>query len=82
LIPFNKWPDAGYECSTWSTIETFADIINHAGYASPIRTPRGRDILAACGQLKSTSERMKKTDRDKLEHLALEAMMIAGHGGE
>jgi 23S rRNA (adenine2503-C2)-methyltransferase len=82
LIPFNKWPDAGYECSNWTTIETFADIINHAGYASPIRTPRGRDILAACGQLKSTSERMKKTDRDKLEHLALEAMMIAGHGGE
>jgi 23S rRNA (adenine2503-C2)-methyltransferase len=82
LIPFNKWPDAGYECSTWSTIETFADIINHAGYASPIRTPRGRDILAACGQLKSTSERMKKTDRDKLEQLSLEAMMIAGHGGD
>jgi 23S rRNA (adenine2503-C2)-methyltransferase len=85
LIPFNKWPDAGYECSDWATIETFADIINHAGYASPIRTPRGRDILAACGQLKSSSERMKKTDRDKLEqekfeHLALEAMMIAGHG--
>ena len=87
LIPFNKWPGAGYECSDWATIETFADIINHAGYASPIRTPRGRDILAACGQLKSTSERMKKTDRDKLEHeklehLAFEAMMIAGHGGE
>ncbi|MGL4404492.1 MAG: 23S rRNA (adenine(2503)-C(2))-methyltransferase RlmN, partial [Notoacmeibacter sp.] len=87
LIPFNKWPGAGYECSSWSTIETFADIINHAGYASPIRTPRGRDILAACGQLKSASERMKKTDRDKLEqekleHLAFEAMMIAGHGGE
>ena len=85
LIPFNKWPGAGYECSDWATIETFADIINHAGYASPIRTPRGRDILAACGQLKSASERMKKTDRDKLEqekleHLAFEAMMIAGHG--
>ncbi|TIM62509.1 MAG: 23S rRNA (adenine(2503)-C(2))-methyltransferase RlmN, partial [Mesorhizobium sp.] len=49
--------------------------INNAGYASPIRTPRGRDILAACGQLKSESERMRKVDR-----LALEAMMIAGHG--
>jgi 23S rRNA (adenine2503-C2)-methyltransferase len=87
LIPFNKWPGAGYECSTWSTIETFADIINHAGYASPIRTPRGRDILAACGQLKSASERMKKTDRDameasRLDEMALQAMMIAGHGGE
>jgi 23S rRNA (adenine2503-C2)-methyltransferase len=85
LIPFNKWPGAGYECSDWATIETFADIINHAGYASPIRTPRGRDILAACGQLKSASERMKKTDRDKLEasrldEMTLQAMMIAGHG--
>jgi 23S rRNA (adenine2503-C2)-methyltransferase len=93
LIPFNKWPGAGYECSDWATIETFADIINHAGYASPIRTPRGRDILAACGQLKSASERMKKKDRDALasgEHtdiadsaldvMALQAMMIAGHG--
>jgi 23S rRNA (adenine2503-C2)-methyltransferase len=85
LIPFNKWPGAGYECSSWDTIETFADIVNHAGYASPIRTPRGRDILAACGQLKSASERMKKTDRDALEarhldEMALQAMMIAGHG--
>jgi 23S rRNA (adenine2503-C2)-methyltransferase len=85
LIPFNKWPGSGYECSSWETIETFADIVNHAGYASPIRTPRGRDILAACGQLKSASERMKKTDRDALEtqrldEMALQAMMIAGHG--
>ncbi|MCU0831494.1 MAG: 23S rRNA (adenine(2503)-C(2))-methyltransferase RlmN [Rhizobiaceae bacterium] len=85
LIPFNKWPGAGYECSSWETIETFADIVNHAGYASPIRTPRGRDILAACGQLKSASERMRKTDRDALEaqrldEMALQAMMIAGHG--
>ena len=75
LIPFNPWPGTNYQCSDWETIETFADIINNAGYASPIRTPRGRDILAACGQLKSESERMRKTDR-----LALEAMMIAGHG--
>jgi 23S rRNA (adenine2503-C2)-methyltransferase len=85
LIPFNKWPGAGYECSSWETIETFADIVNHAGYASPIRTPRGRDILAACGQLKSASERMRKTDREALEaqrldEMALQAMMIAGHG--
>ena len=64
-----------YECSDWETIEKFADFINDAGYASPIRTPRGRDILASCGQLKSESERMKKTDR-----LAFEAMMIANHG--
>ncbi|MBX9459080.1 MAG: 23S rRNA (adenine(2503)-C(2))-methyltransferase RlmN [Rhizobium sp.] len=75
LIPFNPWPGTKYECSDWETIEKFADFINDAGYASPIRTPRGRDILAACGQLKSESERMKKTDR-----LAFEAMMIANHG--
>ena len=80
LIPFNPWPGTDYECSDWETIETFADIVNHAGYASPIRTPRGRDILAACGQLKSESERLRKTEREKLESLALEAMMISGHG--
>ena len=75
LIPFNPWPGTNYQCSDWETIEKFADFINNAGYASPIRTPRGRDILAACGQLKSESERLKKHER-----LALEAMMIAGHG--
>jgi len=75
LIPFNPWLGTNYQCSDWETIEKFADYINNAGYASPIRTPRGRDILAACGQLKSESERMRKVDR-----LALEAMMIAGHG--
>jgi len=75
LIPFNPWPGSEYECSDWEQIEKFADFVNRAGYASPIRTPRGRDILAACGQLKSQSERMRKSDR-----LQLEAMMIAGHG--
>jgi len=75
LIPFNPWPGTNYQCSDWATIEKFADFINQAGYASPIRTPRGRDILAACGQLKSESERMRKTER-----MAFEAMMIAGHG--
>ena len=55
LIPFNPWPGAPYECADWGRIEAFADIVNRAGYASPIRTPRGRDILAACGQLKSES---------------------------
>ncbi|GJL96967.1 MAG: dual-specificity RNA methyltransferase RlmN [Hyphobacterium sp.] len=63
LIPFNPWPDSPYECSDWETIETFADIVNRAGYASPIRTPRGRDIFAACGQLKSESERMRASAR-------------------
>ncbi|WP_099557598.1 23S rRNA (adenine(2503)-C(2))-methyltransferase RlmN [Hartmannibacter diazotrophicus] len=67
LIPFNPWPGSPYECSEWDAIERFADIVNHAGYASPIRTPRGRDILAACGQLKSETERMRVKDRRALE---------------
>jgi 23S rRNA (adenine2503-C2)-methyltransferase len=57
LIPFNEWPGAPYERSDWDRIEAFADIIYKAGYASPIRTPRGEDIMAACGQLKSATER-------------------------
>ncbi len=60
LIPFNGWPNSPYECSDWERIKAFGDIINMAGYASPIRTPRGRDIAAACGQLKSDSERKEK----------------------
>lgn len=59
LIPFNPWPGSPYECSDWETIEAFAAIVNRAGYASPIRTPRGRDIMAACGQLKSASQRQR-----------------------
>jgi len=62
LIPFNPWPGSAYECSEWDTIETFADMVNSAGYAAPIRTPRGRDILAACGQLKSESEKRRASD--------------------
>lgn len=61
LIPFNEWPGAPYERSDWERIETFADIIHKAGYASPIRTPRGEDIMAACGQLKSATERARKS---------------------
>lgn len=57
LIPFNSWPGAPYECSDDATIEKFASIVNAAGYSSPVRRPRGRDILAACGQLKSDTER-------------------------
>ncbi len=60
LIPFNPWPGTIYECSDWSQIEKFGDYVNRAGYASPIRMPRGRDIMAACGQLKSASERARK----------------------
>ncbi|HYD28367.1 23S rRNA (adenine(2503)-C(2))-methyltransferase RlmN [Brevundimonas sp.] len=63
LIPFNPWPGTDYECSDWKTIERFAAILNKAGYASPIRTPRGRDILAACGQLKSESEKIRASLR-------------------
>ncbi len=63
LIPFNPWPDSPYECSDWEQIERFADIVNKAGYASPVRTPRGRDIMAACGQLKSESLKVRAKDR-------------------
>jgi 23S rRNA (adenine2503-C2)-methyltransferase len=63
LIPFNPWPGAPYECSDWSQIEKFAEVVNRAGYASPVRTPRGRDIMAACGQLKSESVKLRAKDR-------------------
>jgi 23S rRNA (adenine2503-C2)-methyltransferase len=59
LIPFNPWPGTRYVCSDWDTIETFSDIVFKAGYASPVRAPRGRDILAACGQLKSETEKLR-----------------------
>ena len=63
LIPFNPWPNTRYECSDWQTIERFADVVNNAGYASPVRTPRGRDILAACGQLRSESMKLRASAR-------------------
>ncbi|WP_336287621.1 MULTISPECIES: 23S rRNA (adenine(2503)-C(2))-methyltransferase RlmN [unclassified Bartonella] len=68
LIPFNPWPKSNYQCSDWEQIERFADVVNQAGYASPIRVPRGRDILAACGQLKSASERLRKSERLQFEY--------------
>jgi 23S rRNA (adenine2503-C2)-methyltransferase len=61
LIPFNPWPGTAYECSDDRAIELFADIVNAAGYSSPVRKPRGRDILAACGQLKSDSQRLRRS---------------------
>ena len=64
LIPFNEWPGAPYQRSDWERIEAFADIVYKAGYASPIRTPRGEDIMAACGQLKSATERARKSRAD------------------
>jgi len=64
LIPFNPWPGTRYECTEWEQIERFADVVNRAGYASPVRTPRGRDIFAACGQLKSESLKLRASARD------------------
>jgi 23S rRNA (adenine2503-C2)-methyltransferase len=71
LIPFNPWPGSNYECSDWEQIEKFSEIIFNAGYSSPVRTPRGRDILAACGQLKSATEKLSARER-----LALRAMAM------
>jgi 23S rRNA (adenine2503-C2)-methyltransferase len=67
LIPFNPWPGSPYDCSDWETIERFSEIVFNAGYASPVRTPRGRDILAACGQLKSETPRVRARARLMLE---------------
>ncbi|TNE57238.1 MAG: 23S rRNA (adenine(2503)-C(2))-methyltransferase RlmN [Alphaproteobacteria bacterium] len=72
LIPFNPWPGSPYECSDWETIEAFAEVVNRAGYASPVRTPRGRDIMAACGQLKSESEKQRASERRKAANAAAE----------
>ena len=63
LIPFNSWPSAPYECSDWEQIEKFGEVVNRAGYASPVRSPRGRDIMAACGQLKSASIKQRASER-------------------
>ena len=63
LIPFNPWPGAPFECSDWEQIEKFAEVVNRAGYASPVRSPRGRDIMAACGQLKSASIKQRASEQ-------------------
>ncbi len=76
LIPFNPWPGTDYQCSAWKTIEAFAAVLNRAGYASPIRTPRGRDILAACGQLKSESEKKRASTIRREQKDALETAPI------
>jgi 23S rRNA (adenine2503-C2)-methyltransferase len=67
LIPFNPWPGTKHECSDWERIERFSEIVFRAGYASPVRTPRGRDILAACGQLRSETEKLRAHARLMLE---------------
>jgi len=71
LIPFNPWPGTAYECSDWDRIEKFSEYIFNAGYSSPVRTPRGRDILAACGQLKSETEKLSARERDALRAMAM-----------
>ncbi|HET7887683.1 MAG TPA: 23S rRNA (adenine(2503)-C(2))-methyltransferase RlmN [Bradyrhizobium sp.] len=71
LIPFNPWPGTAYECSDWQQIEKFSEYIFNAGYSSPVRTPRGRDILAACGQLKSETEKLSARERQALRAMAM-----------
>jgi len=71
LIPFNPWPGSNYECSDWEQIEKFSQVVFDAGYASPVRTPRGRDILAACGQLKSATEKLSARERMALRAMAM-----------
>ncbi len=71
LIPFNPWPGSRFECSDWEQIEKFSQVVFDAGYASPVRTPRGRDILAACGQLKSATEKLSARERMALRAMAM-----------
>ena len=71
LIPFNPWPGTRYECSDWEQIEKFSEYVFNAGYSSPVRTPRGRDILAACGQLKSETEKLSARERQALRAMAM-----------
>jgi len=71
LIPFNPWPGTQYECSDWEQIEKFSEYVFNAGYSSPVRTPRGRDILAACGQLKSETEKLSARERQALRAMAM-----------
>src|SRR3981189_2496073 len=71
LIPFNPWPGSRYECSEWEQIEKFSEYVFNAGYSSPVRTPRGPDILAACGQLKSETEKLSVRERDALRAMAM-----------
>jgi 23S rRNA (adenine2503-C2)-methyltransferase len=71
LIPFNPWPGSRYECADWDQIERFSEYVFNAGYSSPVRTPRGRDILAACGQLKSATEKLSARERMALRAMAM-----------
>jgi 23S rRNA (adenine2503-C2)-methyltransferase len=83
LIPFNPWPGTQYECSDWKTIHAFSDIVNRAGYSAPIRTPRGRDILAACGQLRSESVKVRASValNERLDAEASVSALAPANGG-
>ncbi len=76
LIPFNSWPGSSYECSDWDQIEKFGNIVNRGGYASPIRIPRGEDISAACGQLKSDTKKVRASEKYKKELAKIESKRI------
>ena len=76
LIPFNSWPGSSYECSDWDQIKKFGDIVNRGGYASPIRMPRGEDISAACGQLKSDTKKIRASEKYKKELAKIESKRI------
>lgn len=76
LIPFNSWPGSSYECSDWDQIEKFGNIVNRGGYASPIRMPRGEDISAACGQLKSDTKKIRASEKYKKELAKIESKRI------
>ncbi len=78
LIPFNPWPGAPFECSDWDVIEKFGDLVNAAGYSSPVRRPRGRDIMAACGQLKSASLRLSTVERAAIDKVIKEKEAAQG----
>jgi 23S rRNA (adenine2503-C2)-methyltransferase len=73
LIPFNPWPGAPYECSTPDRIKAFSNIVFEAGISAPVRTPRGRDIDAACGQLKTAAEKKSRAQIDREAQLTKEA---------
>jgi len=81
LIPFNPWPGSDYVCSPWDRIQRFSDIVYEGGISAPIRTPRGRDIMAACGQLKSASEKKSKAQIRREEEAKQGGTPIGHNGG-
>ncbi len=81
LIPFNPWPGTDFTCSPWERIQRFSDIVYEGGISAPIRTPRGRDIMAACGQLKSASEKKSKAEERRAREAATADGPIGHNGG-